>query len=213
VTQAQDLEQAILARAERLAQEYHNRGKRSRDTILREAADKLRLREEREDSIAKALGERSFRQRVQAQELKMQSDLDRTRWNLVRNVEAQLNERMLAHAEDSNACLMTLSGFIAAAAETIEKSELRVHANARDHKLLESNWEQITAAAPAGTRLELASDPIDTLFGVLVVSADGRIRVDNTFEGRLARLGSRIQQTILERLLPSGFDTGNIFGG
>ena len=214
MTQAQDLEQAILARAERLAQEYRNRGERSRDAILRDAAEKLRLREEREDGIAKSLGERTFRQRVQAQELKMQSDLDRTRWNLVRNVEARLRERMLAHADDEAAYLDTLAGFITAAAREIEQHELVVHANARDLTRLKAHWERIaTDAAPEGTQLRLAGDPIDTLAGVLIVSADQRIRVDNTFEGRLARLGTRLQQTILERLLPSGFDTGNIFGG
>ncbi|WPL19520.1 V-type ATP synthase subunit E [Thiorhodovibrio winogradskyi] len=213
MNQAQDLEQAILARAERLAREYRDRGERSRDAILREAAEKLRLREEREDSIAKSLGERSFRQQVQAQELKMQSDLDRTRWNLVRNVEARLTERMLAHADDENIYLETLSGFISTAAREIEQQELEVHANARDLKQLKAHWERITGAFPEGTAVRLASDPIDTLAGVLIVSADQRIRVDNTFEGRLARLGTRVQQTILERLLPSGFDTGNIFGG
>jgi V/A-type H+-transporting ATPase subunit E len=46
-----------------------------------------------------------------------------------------------------------------------------------------------------------------------VESEDGRIRVDNTFEGRLERLRARIQQAILERLLPGGLDTGNLFGG
>jgi V/A-type H+-transporting ATPase subunit E len=213
VNQAQDLEQAILARAERLAREFHDRGQRSRDSILREAAEKLRLREEREESIARALGERTFRQRVQAQELKMQSDLDRTRWNLVRNVESRLHDRMLAHVEDSTAYQQTLTGLIRAAAETMETNHLQVHANARDLELLKPAWEAVTAAMPEGTSLALASDPIDTLAGVLVTSADERIRVDNTFEGRLARLGTRLQQTILERLLPSGFDAGNIFSG
>jgi V/A-type H+-transporting ATPase subunit E len=36
--------------------------------------------------------------------------------------------------------------------------------------------------------------------------------VDNTFEGRLERLRKRVQQVILERLLPSGLETGNVFG-
>lgn len=213
MTEAQDLEQAILARADRLAREFRERGQRTRDAILREAADKLRLREQREESIAKALGERTFRQRVQAQELKLQSDIDRTRWNLVRNVEARLGERMRAHIADTDAYLETLSGFIAAAVQVIGPGEVEVRANGRDRTLLAARWESIAAAAPEETRLDLASDPIETLAGVLVTRADGRIRVDNTFEGRLARLGTRIQQTILERLLPSGFDTGNIFGG
>ncbi len=47
----------------------------------------------------------------------------------------------------------------------------------------------------------------------MIISDDARIRVDNTFDGRLARLREQVQRVILERLLPSSFDTGNIFGG
>ena len=94
MNQVQELEQAILSRAERLATEYRERAHRSRDSILREASERLRLREAREEAIAKALAERTFRQRVQASELKMQSHLDLMRWNLVRDVEQRLEERM-----------------------------------------------------------------------------------------------------------------------
>ena len=90
MTQVEALERAILAQAERLANEFRDRAKRSSDSILRESAEKLRLREQREDAIAKALGERTFRQQVQAEELKMQGLLDRTRWDLVTRVEKQL---------------------------------------------------------------------------------------------------------------------------
>jgi hypothetical protein len=93
VNQVQELEQAILARAERLATEYRERAQRSRDGILRDASERLRLREQREESIAKALGERTFRQQVQANELKMQSHLDRVRWNLVTDVQQRLRRR------------------------------------------------------------------------------------------------------------------------
>ncbi|MEA1052924.1 ATPase, partial [Lamprobacter modestohalophilus] len=89
-TQADQLENAILARAERLAKEYRERAQRSRDSILREAAEKLRLREQREEAIAKTLGDRAYRQQVQAEELKLQSHLDLVRWNLVREVEGRL---------------------------------------------------------------------------------------------------------------------------
>ncbi len=212
VNQAHELEQAILARAERLANEYRERANRSRDQILREAADKLRLREQREEAIARALGERTYRQQVQAEELKLQSHLDRVRWNLVRDVEHRLAERMTKHAKNEKAYLKTLTGFITRAAETMEREHLQVAANARDQRLLEANWASVQAALPAGKRAELAAEPIDGLGGVLVTSDDGRIRVDNTFEGRTARLRARLQQAILERLLPNGFDAGSLFG-
>jgi V/A-type H+-transporting ATPase subunit E len=213
VTQAQELEQAILARAERLAAEYRERAKRSRDTILRDAAEKLRLREQREEAIAKSLGERTYRQQVQAEELKMQSHLDRVRWNLVRDVEARLTERIETLTRDEDAWRETLAGLIVTAAAQIERDTLTVRANARDHKLLSKHWTALTETLPDGKQVRLQEDPIDTIGGVLVVADDGRIRVDNTVEGRMARLRAQLQQRILERLLPSGFDTGNIFGG
>lgn len=213
MTQADELEKAILARAERLATEYRERAQRSRDTILREAAEKLRLREQREEAIAKTLGDRAYRQQVQAEELKLQSHLDLVRWNLVRDVEANLADQMRAHAKDRDAYLKTLTAFIAAALAEIEHEEVEVRANSADLKLLEAQWASIIAALPKRTQPKLGDEPIETIGGVMVESCDGRIRVDNTFEGRLARLRSRLQQVILERLVPSGFETGSIFGG
>lgn len=214
--QAKQLEQAILERAERLAAEFRDRAKRSRDTILRQGAEKLRLREQREEGIARALGERTYRQQVQARELKMQSQLDRVRWNLVQNVEHRLADAMRDAMADDDTYLPTLIAFVAAAADVIERSVLVVSANATDRQLLESNWAAVEAAVAersAGKSVSLSVDAIDTLGGVLVTSDDGLVRVDQTFEGRLERLRPRIQQTILERLLPSGFDTATLFSG
>lgn len=213
MNQAQTLEQAILARAERLAGEFRERGKRARDTILRDAAERLRLREGREEAIAKALGERTYRQQVQAEELHMQSNLDRVRWNLVLDVEGQLAGRMTALINDPESYLRTLRGFIDTAVAQIERPALAVHANARDLRLLGGAWTDISRTLPPDKQVTLAADPIEILGGVLVVSDDRRIRVDNTFEGRRSRLRLRLQQVILERLLPNGYETGSVFGG
>ncbi|BCU07538.1 V-type ATP synthase subunit E [Allochromatium tepidum] len=215
MNQVEELERAILARAERLASEYRERAARSRDSILREAAERLRLREAREEGIAKALAERTFRQRVQASELKMQTHLDRTRWNLVLGVERRLAERMRAFIEDQVTYDAWLLSLIVEAAGVIESPEIQVAANAHDQRRLFMNWDTVIAALPHDKTATLVPAPeaLHTLGGVLVTSADGRIRVDHTFEGRLERLRPRIRQTILERLLPGGFDTGNLFIG
>lgn len=213
MNQVQELEQAILARAERLASEYRDRANRSRDSILREASERLRLREAREEAIAKALAERSFRQRVQASELKMQSHLDLMRWNLVQDVEQRLGERMRAFMQDEVVYSNWLQALILGAANQIERDRLLVSANGRDHQRLFARWDDIADKLPRGQKADLSETPIETLGGVLVTSGDGSIRVDNTFEGRLERLRPRVQQVILERLLPSGFDTGNLFTG
>ena len=213
MTQVDDLERAILARAERLAAEFRERANRGRDSILREAAERLRLRESREEGIARSLGERTFRQRVQASELKMQSHLDLLRWNLVQDVEGRLKGRMQAFMQDESAYFHWLVDLIAEGAARMERKSLNVSVNAHDHQRLFARWDSVLERLPKGHTAVLLDEHIDTLAGCLLASEDGRIRVDQTFEGRLARLRARIQQVILERLLPGGIDTGNIFPG
>ena len=211
MNQVQELEQAILSRAERLAAEYRERARRSRDNILREAAERLRLREQREESIAKALGERTYRQQVQANELKMQSQLDQVRWNLVEDVERRLAERMQVFMLQNEAdYLEMLRVQLAESARQIERDELVVEANAQDQQRLKSQWERFVEAA-AGKQIRLAADPIETPGGLLVRSEDNRIRIDNTFEGRMRRLHERLHQQIVERLLPASSELGLSF--
>jgi len=213
MNQVQELEQAILARAERLAAEYRERARRQRDAILRDAAERLGLREQREEAIAKSLGERSFRQQVQASELKMQSHLDQLRWNLVTDVEQRLRERMRSFTADEASYAASLHAYLRHAAAQIESDDLVAELGEKDHRRLAGRWEAIAAEVAPGKSLVLAPEPIETLGGVRVRSADGRIRVDHTFEGRLERLRNHIRQVILERLLPGGLDAGNLFGG
>jgi V/A-type H+-transporting ATPase subunit E len=202
-----------MARAEQLANEYRERAQRNRDNILREAAERLRLREQREESIAKSLGDRAYRQQVQASELKMQSHLDRVRWNLVTGVERRLRERMRIFMENEAAYTANLRTQLAQAAAAIESDELIAELNARDRSRLAPQWDAIAAEAAPGKHIRLADRSLECVGGVRVSSSDNRIRVDNTFEGRMERLRSSIQQVILDRLLPGGLDTGNVFSG
>jgi V/A-type H+-transporting ATPase subunit E len=213
VNQVQELEAAILARAERLANEYRQRARNNRDRILREAAERLRLRDQREEAIAKALAERTYRQQVQANELKLQSQLDQVRWNLVRDVEHRLAQRMKAFVQDEAAYLPVLRTYLAQSARIIERDELVAEVNAEDLRRLTPVWDELSGEAAPDKTIELSKRPLATLGGLLLRSRDNRIRIDNTFEGRRARLSSRINQTILERLLPASFDSGTIFTG
>jgi len=212
VNQVLELEQAILARAQQLADQFTEQAQRTRDTVLREASERLRLREQREESVARALGDRHYRQRVQAAELKLQSNLDSMRWNLVRDVEGRLQERMQEFMQDEDAYTEYLLGLLQEAVGQMEGETLTVCTNASDRERLEKVWEQVRASLP-DRELQLEHEPIETMGGVLVLSADRRIRVDNTFEGRMARLRLRLQRMILERLLPASAETGNLFTG
>jgi len=207
-----ELERAILARAQQLADQYAEQARRARETLLRDAADRLRHREQREEALARSLGDRRYQQRIQAAELKLQSNLDRVRWNLVRSVEARLEERMRDLLADGPAYLSYLRGLLREGFDQMEGASLAVRTNAADHERLKAVWEAIREEA-TGRTLRLDDTPIETLGGVLILSDDGRVRVDNTYEGRLARLRPRLQQVILERLLPASQEPGNPFTG
>lgn len=212
-----ELEQAILDQAQRLAEEFRQRAERTRDTILREASEKLRLREEREVLVAKAQAERAYRQQVQASELRLRSELDRTRWNLVAGVMERLGEEAAALAADEGRYLPLLAAFLRQGAELLPGEALVAELNARDRRRLAEEWPRFVAGAVAGLarakRIELAPEPIETAGGVRLATPDGRIRIDHTFEGRRERLARQLHQAIGERLLPASGDDATLFTG
>lgn len=213
MNQVQELEQAILARAQKLADQFAEQAERTREAVLREAAERLRQREQREEAVARVLADRQYRQRVQAAELKLQSKLDRVRWNLVRAVEARLEERMRDFMrQDADGYRAFLLGLLREGARQMSDLSLVVAANTNDRALVGELLDGLRAELP-GQEIVLDAEPVETLAGVLLTSADRRVRVDNTFEGRMARLRLRLQQTVLERLLPPNAESGNITNG
>jgi len=201
--QVNELENAILARANRLAGEYRERAEHSREIILRSARERLHLREEREVLVAKARAERAYRRMVQADELNLQKEMDHLRWNLVESVTERLTERMRVFAQqERDQYQALLQALLEKGAQAIERDSLVAEVNRRDLAWLSTIWDDFVEAACPSKTIMLATEPIDTLGGILIRSDDNRIRVDNTFEGRLDRLESRLHQLIIERLLP-----------
>lgn len=212
-TRIEDLEAALIYRAEVLADEYLNGAGRARGQIIEEAAKTLRLREERETLAAKARAERFYRQRVQAAEIRLQEELDRLRWTLVQSVLEDVTARLAQVAEDDALYLPLLKGYLARGARAIEREELVARVAARDLPRLAPHWEAFVKETAPGKRITLAPQPLETLGGLLLESADGRIRVDNTFEGRLERLQGEVHRAVAERLFASAEHMGALFSG
>jgi len=200
-----ELESAILAQANRLASEYREHAEQSRENILREARERLHLREEREVLLAKARAERAYRRMVQSNELQLQREMDHLRWNLVEGVRERIAERMRRFIQREPARYRALlQALLAISVATIERDKLTAMVNSQDLQWLQPAWESFTESLTEGREVELSTTPIETLGGILVCSEDNRIRMDNTFEGRMQRLQSSLQQVIIERLLPEG---------
>ncbi len=207
------LERAIMARAEDLAQEFHDKAKRQKDTILRDAADRLHMAEEREVLVAKAEAERHFRRVTQASELKLQARLDQLRWEMVQTVQTRLTERMQKLCADHTVYRAWLVEMIRQAAALLPAGDLTAEVNADDLSWLSTQWQALaTEAAPERT-IHLAEKATWGSGGVKLRTADNRAQVDNRFEGRISRLEAAIQRSILQQLFPADINASARIGG
>ncbi|CAK0747611.1 V-type ATP synthase subunit E [Gammaproteobacteria bacterium] len=205
----EELERALLARAQTLAEEYLERARRSRDRILDEENERLSLREDREVLAAKALAERTYRRQVQQAELTRQEEFDRLRWTLIRGVMDILAERLARIAHDEEHYLPILSQFLAHAAHAIERKDLVCEINATDLHRLHARWDSFSRVAVPDHHIILHHEPRHCSGGLLLRTTDDRIRVDNTFEGRLARMEEQLERVIRKRLFATaGSATG-----
>jgi V/A-type H+-transporting ATPase subunit E len=201
--QVRALERAILDRAHGLADELYAKAAHQRDEILRNTAERLHLTEQREVLSAKATAERNLRRQVQAGELKLQGRLEQLRWQLVLELEQRLIERMAHLRADTDAYQAWLEQMIIEAAEQIP-GDLIAELNADDLTRLAPQWADLIQRLLPQRQIRLGAQPIDGIGGVLVSSSDGRIRLDNRFEGRLARRSASIRRAIQQQLFPSG---------
>lgn len=196
------LETALSGRARKMAEEHIASGHQARERILADTQLRLRVEEERAVFAAKASAERAYQQRVQAAELDLRGDIDRLRWELANAALAKLPARLSALAEDETRYLPLLLGYLREGAQAIERDDLVAQFNARDLQRMQKNWERYAAEAAPGKRLALSPQPLESIGGVLVTSADHTIRCDNTFEGRMERLDETLQGAIAEWLMP-----------
>lgn len=207
------LEQAIMARAENLAQQFNDKANRQRDHILRDAAERLHIAEEREVLAAKAEAERLFRRVTQASELKLQGRLDQLRWELVQTVQGRLKERMQALCADRPGYRKWLVQMVREAAELLPEGELTAEVNTEDLAWLRDEWPDLVSEAAPGRSIRLADQATWGSGGVRLRTADNRAQVDNRFEGRLSRLEARIQRVILQQLFPADINASARSGG
>lgn len=207
------LEAAIMTRAEHLAEEFHDKAKRQRDSILRDAAERLHMAEEREVLIAKAEAERHFRRVTQARELKLQGRLDQLRWEMVQTVQSRLADRMQAFCSDRPAYRAWLVDILREAAALLPEGKLTAEVNRDDHDWLADEWPALAREAAAERQIELAENPTWGSGGIKIRTADNRAQVDNRFDGRLRRLEANIQREILQQLFPAELNTTSRNGG
>jgi len=202
--QAQALENAIIQRAQVLANEQREQGRRQAERMRNDFSSRIQVREERELLAAKSAADREYHRRVQASELQMQAELDRQRWSLVQKVMQKLMNNLQQLRENHEDYQKILQQDICKAAQAIDQKVLIVQVIQADYDWLESQWNELAKAAkPVECQLQVMPANQQCSGGLLCYSEDQRIAVDFTFEGKVELMRDELQQTILSRLLPS----------
>ena len=114
-------------------------------------------------------------------------------------------------ARDTERYVPLLGLLLAAAAREFPADvELVADVNAEDRARLSTQWAEFVQDAVPGRAIALGGEPLPCTGGVVLRTPDNRIRVDNSFEGRMKRLDIRIYQTIVERLFPGQADVQSL---
>jgi V/A-type H+-transporting ATPase subunit E len=197
-----DLKQAILKQAENIAAEYHERAQQARDNILKEARERLHLREEHETKIGRVLAEKEFARRIQGNELKLHRKLDMLRWSLVETVMNSIKGQFIEFMKnDYEGYIQVLGRWAQEACNLMAKDKLIAEVNKQDYRYLVENWDSFSNQfIPKNIQLTLVESECETLGGIRVRTPDNLMRVDNCFEGRMHRLEPELQQCIMHRL-------------
>jgi V/A-type H+-transporting ATPase subunit E len=212
--QVEALQRAILERARELADEHIKQGELTRTKILADMREKIKLREEKELLAAQVEAEREYDRLVQASELRIQAELDRNRWGLVQAAMDKVARQLAALREDGRRYEAVFSSLLKQGVEAIGETAVIASINNDDLALFHDRWDEIVIAA-CGKKIEvrLAPDACACSGGVKLLSAHGDVRLDNTFEGIIARREEELQRVVFERLFSTVSMRGTVFDG
>jgi len=208
------LQKAILERARELAAEHVEQGELTRAKILADMREKIKLSEEKELLASQLEAEREYERLVQASELRIQAELDRNRWGLVQAAMDKVARRLAALRKDNRQYEAVFSALLRQGVEAIGQPAVIASINNGDLGRFHDRWNEIVRAA-CGDEVEirLAPEACACSGGVRLVSAQGDIMLDNTFEGIIARREEQLQRIIFERLFSTVSSRGNVFDG
>ncbi|MCK5876525.1 MAG: hypothetical protein KAG43_02730 [Candidatus Marithrix sp.] len=206
--QLEQLETAIHSQAKNLADSNLQAAQQQRTKILDDANKRLIKLEEREIEKAQAVAEQEYRRRVQAGEIGMQAELDQLRWSLVQSV----MDNMLQHLQNltPDDYIKLLKQYLIYTSASFPDKDLVVEVNPEDYKLLAPQWQAITSECIPDKNCTLSTETKPFTGGLLIRNVANRIRIDNSFEGLIARLENEIYQVITAQLFASVSPTRNI---
>ena len=166
--------------AERIREEARKRAQAQAEWILRKAKTQAEIEKQR--LIANA------RLEVRRKKLAVQEEL-------INEVLAALKEKLGSLPDDEY--FETLVGLTKEALRELGTSVIVIRSNERTLKLIDGRREEFASAVGAEVSL---GEPLECLGGVLVGDPNGKVRVDNTFDARIERMGGELRAEIARAL-------------
>lgn len=198
------LEGLLYAQAMNMAEEHMERGRQASEQIKRETQAGLQRLKEGEELRYQLEAEQLCRQILQTSKLRLDTELDRLRWAMVQDVLAEVRKRLNRLPQHPDRYHKILERFLAEAASAMPEGDLVAELDPRDIESLRGIWDSLVQRAAPGRKVSLVSLAEHTGGGMMVRTADGRLRVNNTFDGRLARMQDEMLGTIVDKLFNSG---------
>ena len=211
--QVSQLEAALMRQAETLAREQRQNTESAKTRILKDAAERLKLAEEREILAAKVDAEHIVRREVQVAEARMAAELDRLRWALTEATLSDLRQAFANLVDDEARYLAVLEAWLANSARELPAGNLIAEVRSADAPRLAGNWTQIVGRAAPGRKVELRVHGKASEGGMRVLLADNRAQIDQTFEARRSRLADELAREAMEHLFASAPSLGTLVHG
>lgn len=212
--QVKALQQAILERARQLSGEHIAQGRMTRDKILEDAHEKIKLLEQKELLAARLNSDREYQREVQASELRIRAELDRNRWGLVQSMMDKIKRRLVELHEDKKAYRPVFERLLRQGVELVGRPRLVASLGNEDLSRFHDDWQSMVKACCGDeVVIRLSPEACHCLGGLRLISEEGDVMIDNTFEGIISRRENELHQLIFERLF-SGLETqGSVFDG
>ncbi len=208
------LQQAILQRAEQFAEEHVQQGSMTRNKIISDIREKIKLMEQKELLSAKVKADREYHRQVQARELRIQAELDRNRWGLVQTVMRNVVDELNRVHKNHQQYLLIFKKLLKQGAASMGRNPMLAHINSDDLALFSEQWDQLVQDC-CGTEfdIKLSNQVCECSGGLKLVSLSGDVMVDYTFEGIVTRREEELRRLIFERLFSTVSTMGAVFSG
>ena len=212
--QVKALQQSILERARELSAEHMAQGDMTRNKILEDAHEKVKLMEQKELLAARIESDREYHRRVQANELRVQAELDRNRWGLVQSVMDKINRQLVELSQDEKRYRPIFETLLKQGTDSIAYPRLVASISNDDLSRFHDNWQAIVKhCCGDDVEIKLSPEACQCSGGIKLVSEQGNVMIDNTFEGIIARREEALQRLIFERLFSTATIMGSVFDG